>query len=444
MQIQELERRVQMDRASIRFYESEGLISPKRLPNGYRDYSDADVQMLLKIKFLRQLDISVANIRKLQAGEITLQKLLESMDTQQQALDAQAAQAVRQELIHDCTGFNSLDIPYYSRRFRSAKESVFEEPVIAKPAETVNFPVRRLLAKTLDRFFVLIIIQCFLLAVVRLRPIDHWLYVVSILLTPWITVVTEAFSIWLNGTTLGKYLFGIHLQHREHKRYSLSQAFERTMGAFHYGEGLGIPVYGQIRMCVTAYYIFKHYDLPWDYDTKRTVFVGNWKRTAVWIVCIVISVFLLKLRVNEQFLPRYIEKNPTISQFLENMECYRKGAKVVNTEGEEVLPNGVAEFTYTLSGQKITAVHYRNTTTAVFLRQTIPSRCESAAYALVGGQPGMTKAKLEQFAAMYQEYLTKDTMKSKGSLAYEGVTVQWDIQKDGVYYNVSFDILLPD
>ena len=42
MTIKELEALVGMTRANIRFYEQEGLISPTRLPNSYRDYSQED------------------------------------------------------------------------------------------------------------------------------------------------------------------------------------------------------------------------------------------------------------------------------------------------------------------------------------------------------------------------------------------------------------------
>ena len=49
MTIKELEKRTGLDRATIRFYEKEGLIAPKRLANGYRDYSEEDVLALEKI-----------------------------------------------------------------------------------------------------------------------------------------------------------------------------------------------------------------------------------------------------------------------------------------------------------------------------------------------------------------------------------------------------------
>ena len=42
----------------IRFYEAEGLLAPRRnSENGYRDYGDAEVQVLLQIKLLRKLGV---------------------------------------------------------------------------------------------------------------------------------------------------------------------------------------------------------------------------------------------------------------------------------------------------------------------------------------------------------------------------------------------------
>jgi DNA-binding transcriptional MerR regulator len=68
MRIQELERRTGLERPSIGFYEKEGLLIPVGLENGYREYSEAEVELLKKIKLLRQLGMSVEKIRALQQG----------------------------------------------------------------------------------------------------------------------------------------------------------------------------------------------------------------------------------------------------------------------------------------------------------------------------------------------------------------------------------------
>ena len=57
MTIKEIETLSGLPRANIRYYESEGLISPKRAENGYREYSQADVNVLLR-DGLREQDVA--------------------------------------------------------------------------------------------------------------------------------------------------------------------------------------------------------------------------------------------------------------------------------------------------------------------------------------------------------------------------------------------------
>ncbi len=62
MTIKEVEQYLEVPRATVRFYEKEGLINPQRGENGYREYSEADVQTLKKIIILRKLGLAVADI----------------------------------------------------------------------------------------------------------------------------------------------------------------------------------------------------------------------------------------------------------------------------------------------------------------------------------------------------------------------------------------------
>lgn len=93
MTIKEIEDRTGLPRANIRFYESQGLIAPSRGENGYRDYSQEDCQTLLKIKLLRKLDCSLEDIRSLQAGERSLDQLLEQRLAQLEGRYAELEQA---------------------------------------------------------------------------------------------------------------------------------------------------------------------------------------------------------------------------------------------------------------------------------------------------------------------------------------------------------------
>ena len=60
MKINEVEQQAGITKRNIRFYEQQGLLSPKRNgENGYRDYSEEDVAELKKIKLLRKLSLPI-------------------------------------------------------------------------------------------------------------------------------------------------------------------------------------------------------------------------------------------------------------------------------------------------------------------------------------------------------------------------------------------------
>lgn len=73
MRINEVERLVGVTKKNIRFYEAEGLLTPRRSSeNGYRDYAEADVETLRQIKLLRKLGVPIEEIRRLQSGRLTV------------------------------------------------------------------------------------------------------------------------------------------------------------------------------------------------------------------------------------------------------------------------------------------------------------------------------------------------------------------------------------
>ena len=78
MTIKEVEMRTGLPRSNIRFYEKEKLIEPSRNEsNGYRDYSENDVENIKKIAYLRTLGISIEDIRNIISAKATLQEILE-------------------------------------------------------------------------------------------------------------------------------------------------------------------------------------------------------------------------------------------------------------------------------------------------------------------------------------------------------------------------------
>ena len=76
MKIQEVETLTGLDRATIRYYEKEQLLAPERSDNGYRNYSEENVELLQKIKLLRKIGIPLSEIKNLEQGSDCLSDVL--------------------------------------------------------------------------------------------------------------------------------------------------------------------------------------------------------------------------------------------------------------------------------------------------------------------------------------------------------------------------------
>ena len=73
LKINEVEAQVGITKKNIRFYEEQGLLTPRRnSENGYREYGDADVEVLRQIKLMRKLGVPLEEIRKMQSGGHTV------------------------------------------------------------------------------------------------------------------------------------------------------------------------------------------------------------------------------------------------------------------------------------------------------------------------------------------------------------------------------------
>ena len=82
MKIKDMERQVGVTKANIRFYEKEGLLSPARGENNYREYTEEDREVLEKIRYLRMLGVTVSDIRQFQQGKRSLAQLLKEREYQ--------------------------------------------------------------------------------------------------------------------------------------------------------------------------------------------------------------------------------------------------------------------------------------------------------------------------------------------------------------------------
>jgi DNA-binding transcriptional MerR regulator len=67
MRIGELARRTRVDERLLRYYEKQGLLQPQRRPNGYREYEEADIDVVRRIRSLLAAGLSTATIAEIQS-----------------------------------------------------------------------------------------------------------------------------------------------------------------------------------------------------------------------------------------------------------------------------------------------------------------------------------------------------------------------------------------
>lgn len=117
MTIKEVEERTSLSRSNIRFYEKEKLIEPSRNEsNGYRDYSENDVENIKKIAYLRTLGISIEDIRSIISEKITLQETLEKQNEvlKSQIIDLNKAKLMCEKMLdEESISYEKLQVEQY-------------------------------------------------------------------------------------------------------------------------------------------------------------------------------------------------------------------------------------------------------------------------------------------------------------------------------------------
>ena len=295
MTIKELEALVDMTRANIRFYEQEGLISPARQPNGYRDYSREDADTLSKIKLFRQLHLDLDAIRKLQSGELTLSRALEEqlteLEADQDALDR--ARQVCRQLRESGTSYAALDPkPWLAELERPpAPASPRYAPPTDQyvPPKSAQHPWRRFFARRID----VLICSTVWLAVYELgfrwnQPNNIWTTMLNVYAAWGLLFLLEPLCLHFWGTTPGKAVFGISIRNKNGKKLTCYEALERTWQVFVQGNGLEIPFYNIWRLWASYKACREGEREPWE--SSETYDIADDK---VWRCLACVGVYIL-------------------------------------------------------------------------------------------------------------------------------------------------------
>lgn len=65
----QIQQKTGLTRKAIEYYEEKGLIEPHKTENGYRDYSEEELQKLLKISLYRKLGLTVAEMKEILSSD---------------------------------------------------------------------------------------------------------------------------------------------------------------------------------------------------------------------------------------------------------------------------------------------------------------------------------------------------------------------------------------
>ena len=115
MTINEIAKKLNITKRAIKYYEEQGLLKVKKDSNGYRNYSEQDVETLRIISIYRKVGISISDIKKLLKKE-DKDILLEILSDREKELQEKIAEYEKLKLfvMTDRTEYLSEAIPYES------------------------------------------------------------------------------------------------------------------------------------------------------------------------------------------------------------------------------------------------------------------------------------------------------------------------------------------
>lgn len=449
MNIKEIEERSGLTRANIRYYEQEGLLAPARRENKYRDYSEEDLETLLRIALLRNLGFSLDEIRRLQSGEL---ELAAAMRERSAALESEgqrllAARNVCDAISREVTSYSALRPEDYLNGFEP--DAAAKQRDVAEP-----HPWRRYFARAIDLTIVGLMVSFvqFVLLHHNLVNISKGENVLCGLAGWGLLVLIEPLLLARFGTTAGKWCMGITVTRPDGERLSYGEALERTAAVWLYGAGLGIS----IMELVCNYRSYRRYmngeELAWESGSiERFDERGTGRMVLLYAASTALSPALtLAMGLSAALPPN--RGDLTVAEFAENVNFYRgyfdygqrwtldsSGGWVENEyeyENENVVyfggGDGPAPFTYTVEDGTLRAVHWAYTETAETIYGTGDENARMAYLALAAAQKGTSLFNIR--SVVKQIGSNSWAGDADYSAAWKNVEMRYDARIEGEYY----------
>lgn len=197
MQIHEVETKVGLTKKSIRYYEEEGLLKPKRNTfNDYRDYTEEDINTLKLIKFLRNLNVSVNEIKKLKNNELSLEECLkeriDKINNEEHNLEKIKNMCL--EIIMSKDSFENIDITKYSLAMNILnKEGFTMKDVSKKHMHKILGAILSSISFSAIFIFLISIISYFYFTENEGVPFLVYLFIIIILGFPVLSIIINLF-----------------------------------------------------------------------------------------------------------------------------------------------------------------------------------------------------------------------------------------------------------
>lgn len=473
MRIQDLENRTGLERPTIRFYERQGLLMPMRLENGYREYTEEDVQQLMKIKLLRQLGMSVEKIKALQQGSVDFQKAMTAQIAHlgSRIDENKRARAVCEAISSDGVDYQSMNADHYLKMMREIRidDRVLANTKFREDIPREIHPIRRFFARIMDISLFSLLMRFLLLVVLRIRPVPgEFLGTLLSIGFCFLYVPVEALMLHKWGTTPGKWAMGIRLEYIRGGNLPFSDAMRRSRLVLMKGMGCGIPfvqticnLYSFCKLTGRAFFRWQKYneidpptEMTWDEDTEIIYRDWNWEGkwlirllplAAVWALLFSVTMCDIVKPTNRgdvtiaQFAENY---NDTLRFLDSNAESHHKlqsdgtwtpvpdNVHIVYFGGESAggdRPN----FTYETDNGIVRSICYENSWTDIFYMSPVSGYCQKAAITALVTQNGCGIAEVYEFMQLWESKLNEqDTV-----FTYENIEIQWEIDVENAIYS---------
>ena len=353
MTIKDMEVQTGLARANIRYYEAEGLIAPERAENGYREYSQEDVETLLRVKLLRALGLTVGQIKALACGETELETALSARlaAIRKETAELDRAGEIAGRLRQAHARFQTLDARPYLDEMQTTR--VLERDTLPK----AHFPWQRFFARLLDAqvYRTLWVLLLPLLGFNMLKSSRGGMLLLE-LLSLGTMFLLEPLLLTRFGTTLGKWIFGLRVTSPDGRKLTYAEGRERTAYLFWYGLRLNLPFFRLYRLYVSYTDEQQGKELPWEDSSEQTIRDHAGWRFATAAVLAVLLIAGGVLRVLLPVGPVH-RGELTVAQFAEN---FNRIQRQLDRLGIELDENGrwLNESTYESNGSTMTVVFH--------------------------------------------------------------------------------------